>query len=115
MSSMPDMPAITPQAPSDVILNIGTFAELMQHEAAITARIARVPNGGQLFLINPFRMLADVGVKLAPEVVREIIRLEPNLSALSDHAYAALKAAPQQKVQFHIRGLFRGDRRERLS
>jgi len=59
-------------------------------------------------MIHPFRLLADVEVKLAPKLEAELIRRFPELSGLSDAPYDALKSsASPQPVRFNVRGLFR--------
>jgi hypothetical protein len=89
-------------------LAIGSFEALLREEPEILARIADVPNGGYLFMIHPFRLLADIGVQLAPGLEAELVRRFPELSGLADAPYDALKASESpQRIQFHIRGLFR--------
>jgi hypothetical protein len=89
-------------------LAIGSFEELLREEPAILARIAEVRNGGYLFMVHPFRLLADIGVKLEPALEAELVRRFPELSGLSDAPYEALKASETpQKITFNIRGLFR--------
>lgn len=89
-------------------LPIGSFAELLHEEPKILRRIAETPNGGYLFMIHPLRLLADLEVKLTPELEAQLVRRFPELSALSLAPYEALKAAQgPQKIRFHIRGLFR--------
>jgi hypothetical protein len=89
-------------------LSIGSYDELLREEPAILKRIAELPGGGHLFLIHPFRLLADIGVRLAPDLETELVRRFPELSGLSDTPYDALKSAgTRQNVHFRIRGLFR--------
>lgn len=88
-------------------LKIKSFAQLMENEAEILSRIEAVPNGGNLFMIHPLMLLADVGVNLTDAARRELLTREPKLSALSDVPYNALKNSRQeQNVRFHIHGLF---------
>ena len=94
-------------------IRIATFDELMRREKEIVARIATVRNGGHLFLADPFRLLAEIGVELATAAQAEIVRLEPQLQGFSGPAYDAVKRAPDQPVTFNVRGLFRGSRLER--
>lgn len=89
-------------------LVIKSYAELLKYEKDILKRIAAVPNGGNLFLIHPFRLLEDVGVHLSEAVKKEILELEPRLSGLSDVPYQALKATQtRQSFQIRLKGLFR--------
>ena len=88
-------------------LNIDSLAELSQHEEEVLERIALIPNGGNLFMIHPFMLLADLGVRLSERAKVEIVRRHPTLSALSPAPYLALKGSgQQQQVRFHLRGLF---------
>ena len=93
-------------------IEIRSFAELRRKEPEILHRIAEAPNGGNLFMLHPFRLFADIGVRLTPELEAELVRRLPELSGLSPTPYDALKAAGgPQKVRFHIRGLFRTKQR----
>jgi hypothetical protein len=89
-------------------LRITSYRQLLEHEREILARIAKLPNGAQLFLAHPFRCLAEVGVTLAETVEREIGALHPELSGLSPTPYEFLKRQDQDPlVQIELRGLFR--------
>jgi hypothetical protein len=93
-------------------LAVHSYEELMRHEAAILRRISDTPNGGNLFMIHPLRLLADIGVTLTPELEAQLIRRFPELSGLSSAPYDALKSAKnEQKVRFNVRGLFRKKKR----
>ena len=93
-------------------LKVDSFAELLKYEKEILARIERMPNGGQLFLIHPFMLLRDIGVELSERAEQEIQQYEPGLTARSSIPYQALKNSKEkQKVRFHLRGLF--ERREK--
>jgi hypothetical protein len=89
-------------------IKVDSFDELMEHEKEILARIESMPNGGQLFLIHPFMLLQDIGVKLSERAEQEIRQHEPHLTGLSTIPYQALKSSKeQQNVSFHLRGLFK--------
>jgi hypothetical protein len=89
-------------------LAVHSYEELMRHQPAILRRISDMPNGGNLFMIHPLRLLADIGVTLTPELEAQLIRRFPELSGLSSVPYDALKSAKgEQKVRFNVRGLFR--------
>ena len=89
-------------------LEVGSYAELLRREPEIFDRIERIPNGGNLFMAHPFRLLADVGVVLSRELEREIRALHPELSGLAESSYEALKASGQtQNVRFKLKGLFK--------
>ena len=85
-------------------LRIASVEELFKHQEEVLARIARVPNGGNLFVVHPLQMLADVGVELAPAAREELLRRSPQLAAASRAAYEALRSSDQpQKVRIHLR------------
>ena len=48
-------------------LAIGSLDEFISQQSEILERIAARRNGGHLFLLEPFELLAELGVKLAPE------------------------------------------------
>ncbi len=88
-------------------LEIGSFDELMAHEQEIIERIAYIPNGGNLFLINPLLLLEEAGVRLSDDARRELIEREPALSSVSATPYNALRASTvPQRVRVHLKGLF---------
>jgi len=89
-------------------IKVASFDELLKHEGEIIERIAATPNGGNLFMIHPLMLLADVGVELSERSIKEILEHEPYLSGLSPTPYQALKHSKEkQKVRFHVHGLFR--------
>lgn len=93
-------------------LEIDSFDDLLTHEEEIVARINEMRNGGNLFLANPFMLLADIGIELSENVIQEIIDLEPSLSALSAKPYESLKRSRvTQNMQVELTGLFRRSER----
>lgn len=92
----------------DLSLTINTFEELAEHEDAIVARIRRLPNGGNLFMAHPFMLLADIGVRIGDELRADLERQDRYLRGLSETPYRALRSSgEQQRVRYHVRGLFR--------
>jgi hypothetical protein len=88
-------------------LQVKTLDELLKNEKEIIARIERMPNGGQLFMIHPFLLLKDIGVEVSDAAQKEILKSEPRLTGLSTVPYTALKNSKEkQNVRFHLRGLF---------
>jgi hypothetical protein len=88
-------------------LKITSLKELVEHEKEIVARIAALPNGGNLFMAHPFLLLADIGVELSESTRAELIRQDSHLTGLSETPYKALKGSrEQQRTKFHVRGLF---------
>jgi hypothetical protein len=88
-------------------LHVDTYAQLLEHESEMLRRIETVPNGGNLFLIHPFMLLADIGVELSDRALAEILEVAPHLRALSDVPYRALRASTSlQRFRVHLRGLF---------
>ena len=89
-------------------LRIKSLNELFIHEKEILRRIDETPNGPNLFVVHPLRMLADVGVELSKEAQQAVLQHEPGLAALSATAYEALKKTQEpQRVRFHLKALFR--------
>jgi hypothetical protein len=89
------------------LVKVGSFFDLMKHEKEILARIKRVPNGAQLFLVHPFLLFKDIGVELSQRAKQELQQYEPGLAALSAAPYRALKNSKEkQHIRFHLRGLF---------
>ena len=94
-------------------LVIESYRELLERQSEIVERINRTPKGGQLFIVEPFRLLADVGVVVTPAARDEIVRVHRGLSGLSKTPYEALKATNErQRLRYRIRRL---DQRERRS
>lgn len=89
-------------------LQIDSLEALMSHEEEIVARIAEIRNGGNLFLANPFMLLADMGVELSDQAKEEILEIEPSLSTVSKTPYESLKSSRcTQNLQIEVKGLFR--------
>jgi hypothetical protein len=89
-------------------LAIGSLDELISEQEEILERISSRANGGHLFLLEPFELLAELGVRLSPEARAEILRAYPGLSALSRTAFDMLsRTRRRQRVRFHIRSLAR--------
>jgi hypothetical protein len=85
-------------------LRIESIEELFKHQEEILARIERVPNGGNLFVIHPLKMLADVSVQLSAAVREELLRRSPQLAAASSVAYEAVRSGDEdQKVRIRLR------------
>ncbi len=88
-------------------LTIDTFEDLLTHERDIVERISATVNGGNLFMANPFMLLADIGVEISEPVRQQILRHESTLSAVSATAYNAIKEnRGKQNPNIHIHGLF---------
>ncbi len=88
-------------------LSVNSYDELLEKEKEILQRIEAVPNGGNLFLINPFLLFEDIGVVLSEKAKTEILAVEPHLSGLSSVPYKALKTSKSsQSFRIHLKGLF---------
>jgi hypothetical protein len=84
-------------------LEINSVDELFRRQQEILARIERVPNGGNLFVVHPLQMLADVGVQLSQAAREELLRSSPQLAAASPAAYqVARSGSTNQKVRVHL-------------
>src|SRR5690242_20297519 len=100
-------PGVAASGEKSVWLKVDSFETLLRHEPEIVAHIARVRNGGNLFMAHPFRLLAQIGVQLSEETKTEILAREPHLAALSDVPYdAILTSEERMSVRYHVRGLF---------
>jgi len=88
-------------------IKINSFDELFDHEREILERIKRIPNGGHLFLVHPFMLLADIGVELSERAKEEIVQQEPTLATVSALPYHALRRSEKaSRLRVHLRGLF---------
>ena len=93
----------TPLSPR---ISVASLEDLLAHEKEILERINSVPNGGNLFLLQPFLLLDEVGVKVSQRARRQIVQRLPGLSALSIVPYEELKKSKEkQKIRFRIRSL----------
>ncbi|HEX8177267.1 MAG TPA: hypothetical protein VF543_19420 [Pyrinomonadaceae bacterium] len=108
MSSRNDQPDRRPApAGAERRLEIGSYDELIRNEPEILRRIKAMPNGGALFLINPFLLFEDIGVVLSDTAKREVLTAEPRLAGLSAIPYRALKTSrSRQNYRVNVRGLF---------
>lgn len=92
-------------------LHIGSFQELMASEDEIVRRINETPNGGNLLLLDPQRLLKDLGVQLTPEAEEEWRARQPNVfpQASSPYVYDAVSASrpPKEGLRVVVKGLFR--------
>src|SRR5688572_25410003 len=93
---------------SHAVFSIESYEELLRHERAILARIAALPNGGNLFMAHPFRLLGEIGVELSARAREEILRMHPELATLSDAPFDALRACgTEQPIRYRLKGLFK--------
>ena len=89
-------------------ISINTFDELLRQEKKIIEIINEMPNGGNLFMAHPFKLLEDIGIQLGEELIQEIKSREPYESGFSENAYNAIKESTEkQTIHFHLSGLFR--------
>ena len=87
---------------------IRTYDELLKSEQELLERIRLLPNGGQLYLIHPLLVFADVGAELAPEVQEEFAVHHGGSGGWSEEPYRALRESTnKQPIQVTLRGLFR--------
>ena len=92
-------------------LQISSLQELRAQEDEIVRRINQTPNGGNLLLLDPQRLLKDLGIVLTPEAEQEWKASEPNffLSGTSPYVYDAMAASrpAEEGLQVKVKGLFR--------
>ena len=90
-------------------LVIDTFDDLRRHEATIVERIGMHPRGGELFLVDPLRLLADVGVVLGDAAVESLAARVPGIQDRSERVYEAAKRAQSSPITVTVRRLFGRD------
>ncbi len=89
-------------------ISIKTYDELLKSEQELLDRIRRLPNGGQLYMIHPLLVFADVGAELAPDVQKEFAAQHGGAGGWSEGPYRALRASTsKQPTRVNLRGLFR--------
>lgn len=91
------------------VLLVSSLAELRLHEAEIVKRIAAVPNGGRLLLVDPQRLLRDIGVELTDACADESRGGHSEFFAPTgrEHAYDLIANSAQSgNIQVSIEGLF---------
>ena len=87
---------------------IRTYDELLKSEQELLERIRLLPNGGQLYLIHPLLVFADVGAELAADVQQEFAVQHGGSGGWSEEPYRALReSTSKQPIQVTLRGLFR--------
>lgn len=47
-------------------MRVADISEFRRLEQTVVERINSFPNGGRLFVADPFRLLSDIGVELSP-------------------------------------------------
>jgi hypothetical protein len=95
------------------MLRVSSLRELLGHEEEIVRRISAAPNGGQLLLLDPQRLLRDLGIEMTAEAVEECRVAHPELFARTgrEHAYDAVaRSRPGDEVRVTVNGLFRKGR-----
>jgi len=91
-------------------LKISSLQELLDHEGEIVRRIRAIPNGGQLLLLDPQRLLKEAGVEIAPAALQDCQAAQPELFASTgrEHAYEAVaRSRPEHEIRIRVKGLFR--------
>jgi hypothetical protein len=89
-------------------ITIKTYVELLEREQELLERIIALPNGGQLYLLHPLLLFADVGAELAPDVQEEFATQHGGAGGWSEQPYRALRGSTsEQPSQVTMRGLFR--------
>ncbi len=97
---------------STKLIVVDSYDDLLQREEDIVGRINHAVNGPHRFLLEPFRLLADVGVTVTPTAREEIVTHNPGLRSVSATSYEALTRTKQrQSLRFRIRSLQPTERR----
>lgn len=92
------------------VLRVSSPRELLDHEGEILRRINAMPNGGQLLLLDPQRLLRDLRVEMTAEAVEECRGAHPEFFVRTgrEHAYDAVaKSRPGNEIRVTVNGLFR--------
>ena len=85
---------------------VRSYDDLIGHEEEIRRRINSAQMGPHRFLLEPFQLLADVGVRVTPIARDEILKRLPGLRSVSATPYEALKRSTRrQSTRFQIRSL----------
>jgi hypothetical protein len=83
-------------------LLIETMDDLERHEADVLRRLNTEPGAGLRFLVDPFGVLAELEVRLSPQVIAELAEPDPAIVSQPPGAAAALEAAAMANVTVAI-------------
>lgn len=87
---------------------IRTYEDLLKSEPELLKSINAIPNGGQLYLIHPLMLFAEIGIELSSEVQSEFAAQHGGAGSWSEGPYKALRrSTSEQPSQVTLRGLFR--------
>jgi hypothetical protein len=100
---------MTYQNPHPAALRAASLNELLDHEEDIVRRINALPNGGQLLLLDPQRLLRELGVEMSAEAEEQCRAASGSVFADGkEHAYDAFKKSkPTGGIRVRVNGLFR--------
>jgi hypothetical protein len=90
------------------VLQVCSLKDLLGHEKEILRRVSAKQNGGHLLLLDPLRLLREVGVELTSEAVKETQRAHPEFFAASggERAYDLVtKSKAEGDVRVTVNGL----------
>lgn len=83
----------------------------MANEDEIVRRINETPNGGNLLLLDPQRLLKDLGIHLTAQAEEEWKASQPNVfpTPTSPYVYDAMAAShpTEEGLRIVVKGLFR--------
>jgi hypothetical protein len=92
-------------------LLISSLDEFARHEGDIVRRVNARANGGQLLLIDPTRLLRELGVTFTDDALRELetrAGISFKQHSASARAYAAVASAPRNdRGRIVVRGLLK--------
>jgi len=91
------------EKPATEEIVIESHQALLERQDEIVERINRTPNGGQLFMVEPFRLLADVGVSVTPAARDEIVRIRRPGTSGEPAVRARSAAARSERLGAHDR------------
>ena len=95
---------------SSQALRASSLKELAEHELEIVKRINGTPNGGRLLMLDPQRLLRELGVEVSARALEEWESEYPEFFARigREHMYdLASKSHHGDEVVINVKGLFR--------
>jgi hypothetical protein len=96
--------------PVEPWMKLETMEQLIANEQQIIAKMDALPNGGLLFVLHPFLLLADIGVEISADLKQVLIQRIPTLRSLSESTYYAVRRTQEPQINtYHFKRLFPGD------
>jgi hypothetical protein len=97
-------------SPERTSLSVTSLKEILNHEPELVRRIQAMPNGGQLLIADPIRLLGEVGLRWNPDVLEELKSKHPAFFKPTgrEHTYDTVKQShPGDDIRVTVKGLFK--------